>query len=88
MGTEIYFDNNATTRLLPEVVAAMSPFLTELYGNPSSIHRFGAQVSEKISEARAQVAGLIGASSPVVALKVTTRPSVEWWKRDPISAIS
>ena len=65
MGTEIYFDNNATTRLLPEVVAAMSPFLTELYGNPSSIHRFGAQVSEKISEARAQVAGLIGASDPI-----------------------
>jgi cysteine desulfurase len=65
MGTEIYFDNNATTRLLPEVVAAMSPFLTELYGNPSSIHRFGAQVAEKISEARARVAGLIGASDPI-----------------------
>ena len=47
MGTEIYFDNNATTRVLPEVVAAMSPFLTELYGNPSSIHRFGAQVARE-----------------------------------------
>ena len=65
MGTEIYFDNNATTRLLPEVVAAMSPFLTEFYGNPSSIHRFGAQVAEKISEARARVAELIGASDPI-----------------------
>ena len=65
MGTEVYFDNNATTRLLPEVVAAMSPFLTELYGNPSSIHRFGSQVAEKITEARAQVASLIGASDPI-----------------------
>jgi cysteine desulfurase len=65
MGTEIYFDNNATTRPLPEVFEAMSPFLTELYGNPSSIHRFGAQVAQKISAARADVAALIGASDPI-----------------------
>jgi cysteine desulfurase len=65
MGTEVYFDNNATTRPLPEVVAAMLPFLTEFYGNPSSIHRFGAQVAEKISEARARIAGLIGAADPI-----------------------
>jgi cysteine desulfurase len=65
MGSEIYFDNNATTRPLPEVVAAMSPFLTEFYGNPSSIHRFGSQVAEKIGEARANVASLIGAADPI-----------------------
>jgi cysteine desulfurase len=65
MGTEIYFDNNATTRPLPEVVAAMSPFLTEFYGNPSSIHRFGSQVAQKISEARTRVASLIGAADPI-----------------------
>lgn len=65
MGTEIYFDNNATTRPLPEVVAAMSPFLTELYGNPSSIHRFGAQVAQKIGEARGRIASLIGAADPI-----------------------
>jgi cysteine desulfurase len=65
MGTEIYFDNNATTRPLPEVVAAMSPFLTEFYGNPSSIHRFGSQVAQKIGEARTQVASLIGAADPI-----------------------
>jgi cysteine desulfurase len=65
MESEIYFDNNATTRPLPEVFEAMSPFLTELYGNPSSIHRFGAQVAQKISEARARVAALIGASDPI-----------------------
>jgi cysteine desulfurase len=65
MGTEIYFDNNATTRLLPEVVAAMSPFFTEFYGNPSSIHRFGSQVAQKISEARTRVVSLIGADDPI-----------------------
>jgi cysteine desulfurase len=65
MNSEIYFDNNATTRVVPEVFEAMKPFFTELYGNPSSIHRFGSQVGAKISEARAQVAALIGAADPV-----------------------
>lgn len=65
MAGEIYFDNNATTRVLPEVAEAMLPYLTELYGNPSSIHRFGSQVGQKIAAARAQVAALIGAADPV-----------------------
>jgi cysteine desulfurase len=65
MAGEVYFDNNATTRVLPEVVEAMVPFLAEFYGNPSSIHRFGSQVGEKMSEARAQVAALIGAADPI-----------------------
>jgi cysteine desulfurase len=65
MNPQVYFDNNATTRVTPEVFEAMRPFLTELYGNPSSIHRFGSQVGERISEARAQVAALIGAADPV-----------------------
>ncbi|MDP2606759.1 MAG: cysteine desulfurase NifS [Deltaproteobacteria bacterium] len=65
MPEEIYFDNNATTRVAPEVFEAMRPYLTELYGNPSSIHRFGSQVGRKIAEARAQVAALIGAADPV-----------------------
>lgn len=65
MAGEIYFDNNATTRLLPQVFEAMTPFLTEFYGNPSSIHRFGNQVAQKIGEARAQVAALIGAADPI-----------------------
>jgi cysteine desulfurase len=47
------------------VVEAMLPFLTESYGNPSSIHRFGSQVGARIAAARAQVAALIGASDPV-----------------------
>jgi len=65
MPGEIYFDNNATTRVAPEVFEAMRPYITELYGNPSSIHRFGSQVGRKIAEARAQVAALIGAADPV-----------------------
>ena len=65
MAGEIYFDNNATTRVLPEVAEAMMPFYTEQYGNPSSIHRFGSQVGQRIAEARAQVAALIGVADPV-----------------------
>ena len=65
MGSEIYFDNNATTRLAPEAFEAMQPYLTGLYGNPSSIHRFGSQVGHKIQEAREQVAALVGAADPI-----------------------
>src|SRR3989337_4305101 len=61
----IYFDNNATTRLAPEALEAMQPYLTELYGNPSSIHGFGSQVARKIQEAREQIAALLGAADPV-----------------------
>ena len=57
----IYLDNNATTRVAPEVVEKMLPFFTERYGNPSSIHSFGGSVMPEIEEARRQVAELIGA---------------------------
>jgi len=57
----IYFDNNATTMVAPEVIAEMQPFLNHWYGNPSSIHRFGGQVRQHIETARARVAALIGA---------------------------
>jgi cysteine desulfurase len=65
MTSEIYFDNNATTRVVPEVFEAMAPFYAEFYGNPSSIHRFGSQIGERLSQARAQVVSLIGAADPV-----------------------
>ena len=58
----IYVDNNATTQVAPEVVEAMLPYFSEVYGNPSSMHTFGGQVGQAIKEARAQVAGLIGAA--------------------------
>ena len=56
-----YFDNNATTRVAPEVVAAMTPFLSEYWGNPSSAYFFGSQVHKHVEDARAQVAALINA---------------------------
>ena len=62
---DVYFDNNATTRVLPEVAEAMLPFYTQYYGNPSSIHRFGSDVGQKIEQARIQVAALLGAVDPV-----------------------
>ena len=65
MAKEVYLDNNATTRVLPEVAEAMLPFLTEHYGNPSSIHRFGSAVGERLADAREQVANLIGATDPI-----------------------
>ena len=58
----IYVDNNATTRVAPEVVEAMMPFFNELYGNPSSMHTFGGKVGYEIKDARAKIAALIGAS--------------------------
>jgi cysteine desulfurase len=56
-----YFDNNATTRVAPEVVDAMIPFLREYWGNPSSTYVFGRQVGEHVDQARAKVAALINA---------------------------
>nr|WP_321465022.1 cysteine desulfurase NifS [uncultured Desulfobulbus sp.] len=57
----IYMDNNATTRIAPEVLDAMMPYLTEFYGNPSSMHTFGGQVGQAVGTARQQVADLLGA---------------------------
>ncbi|MEN6464302.1 MAG: cysteine desulfurase NifS [Syntrophaceae bacterium] len=57
----IYLDNNATTAIAPEVLAAMQPYLGELYGNPSSMHTFGGQLHRKVEGARDKVASLIGA---------------------------
>jgi len=56
-----YFDNNATTRIAPEVVEAMMPFLSEYWGNPSSTYHFGRQVAKHMESARAKVAELMHA---------------------------
>jgi len=57
----IYLDNNATTRVAPEVLEEMLPYLTDLYGNPSSMHTFGGQLYRKIEEAREKAASLLNA---------------------------
>jgi cysteine desulfurase len=60
----IYLDNNATTRVAPEVRDAMLPYLSELYGNPSSAHTFGRETRRAVERARGQVAELLGAREP------------------------
>ena len=57
----VYVDNNATTKVAPEVLEAMLPYFSDLYGNPSSMHFFGGQVQRKVNEAREKVADLLGA---------------------------
>jgi cysteine desulfurase len=57
----IYFDNNATTPIAPEVFEAMKPFLTSSYGNPSSAHALGRDVKKIVENSRAKVASLLGA---------------------------
>ena len=59
----IYLDNNATTKIDEEVVAQMLPYLTTYYGNPSSKHEFGGQVTKAVRKAREKVAALLGAKN-------------------------
>ncbi len=56
----IYLDNNATTRLAPEVLEAMLPYLIDSYGNASSGHIFGKHMNDAVRLARSQVAALLG----------------------------
>lgn len=82
----LYFDHNATTPLLPEVVEAMLPYLTTHFGNPSSGHAYGRAAKAAVERAREQVAALVGAQANEVvftsggteatalALKGTLRP--------------
>src|SRR2546425_117434 len=60
MSPIIYFDNNATTPIDPEVVEEMLPFLTDFYGNPSSAYGFGKKAAAAIDTARERVAALLG----------------------------
>ena len=59
---DIYLDNNATTQCDPKVVEAMLPFFLEQFGNPSSIHSFGADVGKALGRARKQIQALLGAA--------------------------
>ena len=61
MAKTVYFDNNATTQVAPEVRDAMLPFFGELYGNPSSMHAFGGQVAKYVDRAREEVARFLNA---------------------------
>jgi cysteine desulfurase len=56
----VYFDNNATTKVAEQVLEEMKPLFCELYGNPSSMHTFGGQLSRRIRQARQRAAALLG----------------------------
>lgn len=60
MGKMIYLDNAATTKTAPEVVQAMLPYFTELYGNPSSVYEFAGKSKAAVTEAREKIAKVLG----------------------------
>lgn len=59
----IYFDHSATTPVDPRVRDAMLPYFTELFGNPSSLHRYGQQALAAVDDARQTVADILGAQT-------------------------
>ena len=60
----VYADNAATTSVSKTALDAMMPYLTEKYGNPSSLYAFAQKATEAVAEARATVAACLGAASP------------------------
>ncbi len=74
----INMDHVAASPILPEVVEAMMPFLTEKYGNPSSMHSLGEEVTEAIDEARGNVAQLIGAREQEIVFTSGGTESNNW----------
>jgi len=81
----IYLDNNATTRVAPEVATAMQPYLTELFGNPSSAHALGRKMNEAVEHSREQVASLIGADSGDIVFTSCGSESDNWAIRGALS---
>ena len=78
MPTTIYMDNAATTKTAPEVVAAMLPYFTENYGNPSSIYEIAGRSKEAITKAREQIASVIGAKSEEIYFTAGGSESDNW----------
>ena len=59
---EIYADNSATTKIAPEVLDKMMPYLTTYYGNPSSLYKIGGKAKEAVEKARENIAKNLGAA--------------------------
>ncbi len=74
----IYFDNNATTQIAPEVFEAMKPFLTEFYGNASSAYTFSHNSKNALEDSRAQTAELLGADSSEIFFTSCGTESDNW----------
>lgn len=78
MGKMIYLDNAATTKTAPEVVEAMLPYFTEMYGNPSSIYDFAAKSKEGVSKARGLIADALGAKKEEIYFTAGGSESDNW----------
>ncbi|MBR4080690.1 MAG: cysteine desulfurase NifS [Clostridia bacterium] len=74
----IYMDNAATTAVAPEVLEAMLPYFTEVYGNPSSIHGTGRDARRVVDAARRQVAAAIGAQPQEIYFTAGGSESDNW----------
>jgi len=90
MDRTVYLDNNATTRVAPEVRDALLPFLDERYGNPSSMHTFGGNVARFVTEAREEVARFIHCEPDEIIFtscatesdNTAIRGTAEWYGKD------
>lgn len=74
----IYLDYNASTPVDPEVLETMLPYLSSQYGNPSSTHAYGRPLNSAISQARQQVADLLGCDSSEIVFTSGASESNNW----------
>jgi cysteine desulfurase len=90
MEKTVYFDNNATTQVAPEVRDVMIPFLCDLYGNPSSMHEFGGRVAKYVDRAREEVARFVNCSPEEIIFtscatesdNAAIRGTADWFGKD------
>ena len=90
MEKTVYFDNNATTRVAPEVRDVMLPFLDGLYGNPRSMHAFGGRVAKYVDRAREEVARFVNCSPEEIIFtscatesdNTAIRGTADWFGKD------
>ena len=78
MSDFIYMDNAATTKVAPEVLDAMLPYLREEYGNPSSAYKFSGRIAEKVAEARNTIGKVIGAKEKEIFFTSGGSESDNW----------
>ena len=78
MNKFIYADNAATTALAPEVLASMMPYLTEQYGNPSSIYSLGQQSKTAIEDARERIAAVFHAEKSEIYFTASGTEADNW----------
>ena len=74
----IYLDNAATTKMYPEVLEAMLPYLSDFYGNPAAIYSLAGESAKAVSKAREQIAGLLGARKEEIYFTAGGSESDNW----------